>query len=72
MEVCERVLKLAVVSSVLSVATVLGKYVRGIVNTKEVSPTLTVYRYPSHMRAMFGRSVLQSRTPCALIVCMIA
>lgn len=36
MEVCERLLCLAVVSSVLCVGSVLGKYVRGIVNTKEV------------------------------------
>ncbi|XP_029600547.1 transmembrane protein 145 isoform X1 [Salmo trutta] len=35
MEVCERLLCLAVVSSVLCVGSVLGKYVRGIVNTKE-------------------------------------
>ncbi|CAB1333993.1 unnamed protein product [Coregonus sp. 'balchen'] len=35
MEICERLLCLAVVSSVLCVGSVLGKYVRGIVNTKE-------------------------------------
>lgn len=34
----ERLLWLAVLSSVLSVDSVLGKYVKGIVNTKEVSP----------------------------------
>lgn len=33
----ERLLYLAVLSSVLCVDSVLGKYVRGIVNTKEVS-----------------------------------
>ena len=33
---CERLLCLAVLFSVLCVAPVLGKYVKGIVNTKEV------------------------------------
>lgn len=37
----EKVLGLAVVSSMLCVGSVLGKYVRGIVNTKEVSEVFT-------------------------------
>lgn len=39
----EKVLGLAVVSSILCVGSVLGKYVRGIVNTKEVSIMFTFY-----------------------------
>lgn len=39
----EKVLGLAVVSSILCVGSVLGKYVRGIVNTKEVSRVFTFY-----------------------------
>lgn len=39
----EKVLGLAVVSSMLCVGSVLGKYVKGIVNTKEVSIVFTFY-----------------------------
>ncbi len=39
----EKVLGLAMVSSILCVGSVLGKYVRGIVNTKEVSIMFTFY-----------------------------
>lgn len=39
----EKVLGLAVVSSMLCVGSVLGKYVKGIVNTKEVSIVFTFF-----------------------------
>ena len=43
MEVCERLLCLAVVSSVFGFGSVLGKYVRGIVNTKEVRDGVGIF-----------------------------
>lgn len=39
----ERLLCLAVLSSVLCMDSVLGKYVRGVVNTKEVSVCSSIF-----------------------------
>ncbi|KAJ8289820.1 hypothetical protein GJAV_G00005710 [Gymnothorax javanicus] len=59
MEVCERVFGLAVVTSVLCVGSVLGKYVKGIVNTKEDWVFLTRFCFLTD----FGRLDFRFRYP---------
>lgn len=64
----EKVLGLAVVSSMLCVGSVFGKYVRGIVNTKEVSNVIvfTFYHYCAGNGSEFS-CVLQLRISWLLL-----
>jgi len=63
----EKVLGLAVVSSMLCVGSVFGKYVRGIVNTKEVSIMFTFCYYWADNGSEFS-FLLQLRISWLLLV----